>query len=209
MISVSYLSSKYEVKETIKKIEDSNANLIHVDLMDGIYVKNKNFELNEVLDNLKDTTKPLDIHLMVSEPLQYIKEFIKLKNIWAITFHLDSTNNPDEIISFLKSNDIKVGIAVNPDEDTEILNKYFGIIDYVLIMSVIPGKGGQEFIPCVLSKLNKLENKNVLVGIDGGINDKTINYLKKYDIDVIVSGSYICLSDNYNERINILKEALK
>lgn len=209
MISVSYLSSKYEVKETIKKIEESNANLIHVDLMDGIYVKNKNFELNEVLDNLKDTTKPLDIHLMVSEPLQYIKEFIKLKNIWAITFHLDSTNNPDEIISFLKSNDIKVGIAVNPDEDTEILNKYFGIIDYVLIMSVIPGKGGQEFIPCVLSKLNKLENKNVLVGIDGGINDKTINYLKKYDIDVIVSGSYICLSDNYNERINILKEALK
>ena len=204
MISVSYLKSKYDKFETINKINESNADYIHVDLMDGLYVPNKNFTILDLLNDLSITTKPLDVHLMVNNPIEYIDYLTKF-NVAIITFHLDSTNNPIEVINKIKENNIKVGIAINPDEDINILNNYYDLIDYILIMSVYPGKGGQEFIPNVLEKIKVLEDKNILIGIDGGINEDTIEYLKNYKIDIIVSGSYICMSDNYNKNIEILK----
>ncbi|MBE6156265.1 MAG: ribulose-phosphate 3-epimerase [Firmicutes bacterium] len=207
MIAVSYLKSKYEKYETIKLINNSNADLIHVDLMDGLYVENKNFTIEEVLNDLKDTTKPLDIHLMVNNPEIYIPDLAKLKP-FAITFHLDGTSNPLEVIDLIKDYNIKVGIAINPNEEKFILDDYLDIIDYVLIMSVVPGKGGQMFIKEVLNKVKELENKNLLIGIDGGINESTIIYLKDYKIDIVVSGSYVCMSDNYNKSINILRYKL-
>ncbi len=207
MISVSFLKSKFSSSETIKLIDNSNADLIHVDLMDGLYVKTKNFEIKEIINLLKDTHKLLDIHLMVNNPLKYIKELIKL-NPYIITIHLDGTPNIDETINFIKKHNIKVGIAINPDEDVHIVDNYLDKIDYCLIMSVYPGAGGQKFIKEVLNKINYLENK-VLIGIDGGINDDSINYLREYNIDIIVSGSYICKDLNFNERINNLKEKLQ
>lgn len=207
MISVSFLKSKDERKNTINKINASAADLIHVDLMDGVYVQNKNFEINEILNTLKDTTKLLDIHLMVREPFEYIKELIKL-NVWAITFHLDATENPLEIIEYLKLNNIKVGIAINPNDDINVLNDYFDKIDYVLVMSVIPGEGGQKFMSDVLEKIEYLKDKKVLIGIDGGINHDTIKLLKGYKIDNIISGSFICMNDDYNRQIKILKDNL-
>jgi len=207
MIAVSYLKSKYSKEETIKKIDESIADFIHVDLMDGIYVENNNFTIDEVINDLKNTTKPLDIHLMVDNPIKYIDDLAKLKPN-TITFHLDSTNDPKEIIDLIKDYNIKVGIAINPNEDISILNNYYDLIDYVLIMSVYPGKGGQEFIKEVLEKVKLLENKNLLIGIDGGINSETIKYLNDYNIDIIISGSYVCMSDNYNESINLLKNAM-
>lgn len=205
MISVSYLKSKYSKEDTIKKIDLSIADMIHVDLMDGLYVENKNFTIDEVINDLKDTKKPLDIHLMVNNPEIYIDELAKLKP-FAITFHLDSTKDSDKVIELIKDYNIKVGIAINPDEDIDILDGYLEYIDYVLIMSVVPGKGGQTFINSVLDKVKKLENKNILLGIDGGINAESVKYLKDYKIDNIISGSFICMSDDYNEQINILKE---
>ena len=198
-------SRKYDLPKTLQLIDESNASLIHVDLMDGVYVSNKNYEIKELINNLKNTHKLLDIHLMVKEPLEDIKLLCNNLNIWAITFHLDATFNPLEIIEYIKSHNIKVGIAINPDEDIHILDKYLDKIDYVLIMSVIPGKGGQKFIPEVLNKIPYLYNKNILIGIDGGINDESIKYLKDYQIDNIISGSFICMSDNYNDQINKLK----
>lgn len=203
MISVSFLTSKYGRKETIKKIENSKANLIHVDLMDGLYVPENNFTLPEIMTDLKDTSKLLDIHLMTNEPLQYIKELVKL-NVWMITFHLDSTKNPLEVIKYVKDKNIKVGIAINPKDDIIILDDFLDVIDYVLIMSVNPGKGGQTFIKDVLNKVDYLKDKGVLIGIDGGINDKSIKYLKGYKIDNIISGSFICMSDNYDTQIDKL-----
>lgn len=205
MISVSYLKSKFDKKTTIEKIDQSLADMIHVDLMDGKYVENKNFNIFEVINDLKDTNKPLEIHLMVNNPEIYIDELAKLKP-FIISFHLDSTKNPLEVINLIKDYNIKVGIAVNPDEEVNILNDYLDLLDYVLIMSVVPGKGGQSFIKEVLNKVNLLENKNILIGIDGGINEKTIKYLKEYKIDNIISGSYICMNDNYNNQIKKLKE---
>lgn len=204
MIAVSFLKSKYERGETLQKIMASDADLIHVDLLDGIYAGENNLQIDELVKELANTEKKLDIHLMVKEPLEYIKQLINL-NIWAITFHLDATSNPKEIIEYVKSQNIKVGIAINPDEDIHILDKYFDLIHYVLIMSVYPGKGGQEFIPDVLEKIPYLYNKNVLIGIDGGINNNTIKYLDGYQVDNIVSGSFICMSDDFNKQINLLK----
>ena len=202
MISVSFLKSKYSKKETIQLIEDSKANFIHVDLMDGIYVNENNFTIDEIMDLLKNVKKSLDIHLMVYNPLIYIKELVKLKPL-IITIHLDGTPNIEETIDYLKKNDVKVGLAINPDENEHIIDNYLDKIDYVLIMSVYPGEGGQKFIPEVLEKINYFEDK-LLIGIDGGINEDSIKLLRNYHIDIIVSGSYICMSDNFNEKIDEL-----
>ena len=203
MISVSFLKSKYSREETIKLIDNSNASLIHVDLMDGEYVPNKNFEIADICQLLNDTHKLLDIHLMVKNPLVYIKELVKL-NPYIITIHLDGTPNIEETLDYIKKSGIKVGVAINPDESEHIIDRYIDKIDYILIMSVYPGAGGQEFMPFVLDKVEYLKDK-FLIGIDGGINEETIKYLKDYPIDIIVSGSYICQSDNFNERISILE----
>jgi len=208
MIAVSYITSKLDRIETIKKIDESIADLIHVDLMDGLYVENKNFTIDELLNNFNNINKKLDIHLMVNNPIEYIDTLIELKPK-IITFHLDSTNNPIDVINKIKENNILVGIAINPKDDISILNKYYDLIDYVLIMSVVPGKGGQKFMPEVLDKIKVLENKNKLVGIDGGINNDTIKYLKNYKIDIYVSGSYVCMSDDYSKQISWLKQSIE
>lgn len=206
MISVSFIKSKLNKIETIKKIDKSNASYIHIDLMDGLYVSNSN--LDNYLDGLSNTTKPLDVHLMVNNPLNYIDNFAKL-NTEIITFHLDSLDNPLEVINKIREYNIKVGIAINPSDNINIIDNYLDLIDYVLVMSVVPGKGGQEFIKDTINKVELLQNKNVLLGIDGGINSETIKYLKNYKVDIYVSGSYICMSDNYNEQIKKLKNLLK
>ena len=203
MISVSFLKSKYDRKTTLKMIDESDADLIHVDLMDGIYVPEKNFILEDIINDLKDLSLRLDIHLMVNNPLPYIQELIKL-NVYMFTVHLDGTPNIEEVIDYVTKHNVKMGIAINPDDDIAILNNYFDKIDYVLIMSVYPGKGGQKFIPDVLKNIPLLKSKHVLIGIDGGINDEVIKLIKPYKLDIIISGSFICMSDNFNEQIKKL-----
>lgn len=206
MISVSFIKSKSSLLDTIKKIEDSKADYIHVDLMDGLYVEDNN--IFEFLNVLNATNKALDIHLMVNNPLKLIDKLI-FPNTKMITFHLDAEEEPIKTIEEIKKHNIKVGIAINPDDNIDVLDNYYDLIDYVLIMSVVPGKGGQEFIKDVLNKIEYLQNKNVLIGIDGGINDSSIKYLKDYKVDVIVSGSYICMSDDYNKQIENLENAIQ
>ena len=207
MISVSFLKSKFSKKETLERISNSNADYLHVDLMDGEYTENKNFSIDKVVNDLKSIIKPLDIHLMVNNPLKYIDSLAKLKPD-TITVHINIKDDLLEVINLIKDYNINVGIAINPDEDISILDKYVKYIDYVLIMSVYPGKGGQKFIQEVLTKIPYLYNKNVLIGIDGGINDETISLLKDYKVDRIISGSYVCMSDNYNESIEKLRNSL-
>lgn len=204
MIAVSFLKSKLSRIETLKKIDESDADLIHVDLIDGIYVGERNFEISKVLDELKNVDKPLDIHLMVENPEQYIAELAKLKpNI--ITFHLNTTDNIESTIDLIKDYNIKVGIAINPDESIYLIDELIDKIDYILIMGVYPGMGGQSFIPEVLNKVDYLANKDILLGIDGGVNDESIKMINKHKFDVIVSGSFVCMSDDYNDQISKLK----
>ena len=203
-IAVSYLSSKKSKKETIQLIEDTTADYIHVDLMDGGFVSKKNFTTKEVEELLEKHTKPLDIHLMVFDPIIYVPSLAKL-NPEFITFHLEATKDVVKTIEAIKMQGIKAGITIRPDTDLYELMPYLSLVDLVLIMSVNPGEGGQEFMMSAVDRLQALmeirkdNDLSFLIEIDGGINKDTIKFVK--DVDIAVSGSFICNSSNYQERI--------
>lgn len=203
-ISVSYLSSKKSMRETIRLIEETTADYIHVDLMDGGFVPKKNFTIEEVEELLEKHTKPLDIHLMVFDPIIYVPSLAKL-NPEFITFHLEATKDVVKTIEAIKMQGIKAGITIRPDTDLYELMPYLSLVDLVLIMSVNPGEGGQEFMMSAVDRLQALmeirkdNDLSFLIEIDGGINKDTIKFVK--DVDIAVSGSFICNSFNYQERI--------
>lgn len=206
-ISVSYLSSKFSKKETLEKIEETSADYIHVDLMDGGFVPNRNFSMSEVFNELKNHQKPLDVHLMVFDPILYVQDLAKFHPEY-ITFHVEATKDVIETIEKIKKQNIKVGLSIKPNTDLYELMPYLSLIDLVLIMSVEPGRGGQDFI---LSSVNRLEellkireenHLSFLIEMDGGINSNTIRLVPK--LDIAVSGSFVCMSDDFQLRIEEL-----
>ena len=209
-VAVSYISSKYKLTDTVKKIDESNADFIHVDLMDGKFVENKNFTIGEITKLLGNTKKMLDVHLMTLKPEKYVED-LALLNTEYITFHLEAVKEPLKTIECIKNLGLRAGIAVNPETNIKLIEPFLNYIDQILVMSVTPGKGGQEFIPDVLEKIDELielkEKYNFIISVDGGINERTITELKNREIDMVVSGSYICQSDNFNKQISNLKEA--
>lgn len=205
-IAVSYLSSNNYL-DCIKKINESNADFIHVDLCDGKYVNTKNFEIKDTIKLLKNSKKQLNIHLMVANPKKIIKYFKNL-NVESITIH--NLSNSKKILNYIKKKGYKCGIALNPNENIDLIKDYLNLIDELLIMSVVPGKGGQSFINNTLEKIdniNSIKNSyHFITAIDGGINNETIKLLKDKNIDLVISGSYITNSKDYNETINKLKK---
>lgn len=207
-IAVSYLSSKYNKEETIRLIEETNADYLHVDLMDGGFVPTKNFTILEVVSLLKHHTKPLDIHLMVFDPIIYIHDLAKLKPKY-ITFHVEATKEVVKTIEEIRKYGIGVGLSIKPNTNLYELMPYLSLVDLVLIMSVEPGKGGQEFMPSSVLRLAELlkyredNNLSFQIEMDGGINKDTIKQVA--NLDIAVSGSFICKSDNYQDRIDELK----
>lgn len=208
LISVSFLKNKDGNYETINKLNNTSCDYIHIDIMDGKFTKNKNFEYKEIEELFKDNKKRLDVHLMVEDAYSYIEDYIKLKPDF-ITFHIESKSDINKCIKLVKDNNIKVGLAINPDTRIYTILPYINDIDLVLVMSVVPGEGGQAFIKDVVKKINELKalqrKYKYVINVDGGINNETI---KLVNSDMIVSGSYITMSDNFNENINKLKEQI-
>ncbi len=201
-VSVSFLKSQNSKAITIKQIASSKADFIHVDIMDGLFVKEKNDDLDELIELLKDCNKPLDIHLMVLNPKEYIERLKCLKPEY-ITIQAEILN-PLVYLKLIKSYNIKAGLAINPDTKPEILTKYLKYLDLVLIMSVYPGQGGQKFISNTVDKIKGIpKNNNYLISVDGGINEETIKDIRKY-LDMCVSGSFICMSNDYDNQIDKL-----
>lgn len=203
-ISPSILSSNNRI-ESIKKLNSTNADYIHIDTMDGIFVPNTQMPINEIIELEKHSKLPLDVHLMVNDPEKYI-DYLKNKNIEFITFHIEIDKNIDNIIEKIKSLKYKVGISIKPNTKIDTILPYLNKIDLILIMSVEPGFGGQKFIPETLNKAKKIKelNKNIIIEIDGGINNTNIEIVKKH-VDIAVVGSYIINNNDYNEAINNLK----
>lgn len=207
-ISGSFLT----IQDDESKIEKLNnvTDYMHFDVMDGRFTANPTLPFTEIIEKTKKVTIPKDIHLMVIDIKKYVDEVIKIKPDY-ITFHVEATDNPEENIDYIKSKQVKVGLAINPETKVETIYKYLDKIDLVLVMSVHPGAGGQKFID-ITDKIQKLKNYrlqnnlNYIIEVDGGINDETIKDVK--DVDLAVVGSYITNHDDFEERVNKLKRSL-
>lgn len=204
-VSVSVLKEYDRLISAVNKVSESSADFLHVDVMDGKFVDNKKFPLEVVKDVKQISKKPLDIHLMV-ESHNMIKEYAKLTPEY-LTFHVEIIDDYS-LIDYVKSLGIKVGLAINPETDIKHLVPYLDDIDLVLFMSVTPGAGGQEFKEEVVEKIKELKKiapSDLIVSVDGGVNGKTISLCKYAGCDMVVAGSYITNSINYDEKINSLK----
>lgn len=204
-VSGSFLSNNDKLYE-INRLNNSNVDYIHFDVMDGKFVSNKNItvsELPKLIDNVK---KKIDIHFMVSNPDKYIEK-ICYYNIEYITIHYE-IKNLEDYIDKIKNYGFKIGIAIKPETDIEKIYYLLDKINLVLIMSVEPGKSGQKFID-VSDKINKLKQEiinrklNVKISVDGGINEEVLTYVK--EADILVSSSFI-LSD-LDKNVDILKNS--
>jgi len=207
-ISVSILSCKDKISG-IKKINKTSADFLHIDFMDGKFTENKSLSIKEVKEINKISTKKLDIHLMVKRVKKYIKKFKSL-NVNYMVFHIEAgKKKTKKLLKLIRSYNIKNGLAISPETDINELEEYITSIDMILLMSVTPGKGGQNFITESEERLLKIKelcqkyNVNPVISVDGGINNKTKDLVK--DADMLVAGSYITNSDNYEESIKILK----
>ena len=207
-ISTSFLSCK-KLEKGIEELNLTDTDYIHVDFIDGKFVVGKTIPFRKLKKIPKLTSKRLDVHLMTNKLDKYIKKFLAL-NCEYITFHIEATKTPEKYISMIHSYGIKCGIAINPSTNIDTIIPYLDMIDLVLVMSVVPGYGGQSFIEETIIKLDKLkkyvkkENLDIIINVDGGINNETIVKVKPY-ADMVVSGSYITNSSNYQETIDTLR----
>lgn len=203
-IAVSVLSSNYELEETIKRVNNLNVKYYHIDVMDGLFVKN---QVNP-FEYMNLCTKPLNVHLMVLDPFKYITEYVSLKHTDTIIFQVEIDENIDDLIDYIHSFNIKAGLAIKPATDLTEISKYLDKIDEVLVMSVEPGAGGQPFIKSSYEKIDMLDSirkKRQLkfkIGVDGGVNDTNFKSLK--NVDIITVGSFICKSDDYQKQVDKL-----
>ena len=201
-VSTSILTCNNRIQAT-EELNKTNTDYIHIDYMDGIFVDNKEFTIEEIKTLSKISTKKLDIHIMAENPEPIIQE-LKDLNIEYITIHYEINKPLDKIINLIHNQGYKCGISIKPKTNPKNIIEYLEKIDLVLIMSVEPGKGGQKFIPDVLNKIKELKQNNLIIEIDGGINDTNIEELKNI-VDIVVVGSYITNSSDYNKQINNLK----
>lgn len=208
-ISASYLAVKKKyIEKVIKLLDKTDVDFIHVDVMDGKYVKGKANSFKEVENINYYTRKRLDIHFMVNKPLKIIDDFAAL-DVFCMTFHVDIKNDLTEVINRCKSYGIKVGLAINPKDDISIIDPYLDMIDLVLVMSVVPGLPNQEFMKEAIPKIKALKSKfkkekrQILISVDGGINLENKSFLG--DADILVSGSCITNSDDFGKTIEELR----
>ncbi len=206
-VSASFLSSK-NIPEDLTKLNDTDVDYIHVDIMDGKFVSNKTMPFQEMKHIYQYTSKRLDVHLMVENPSKYIPLYAEL-NTEFITFHIEVDEDIMKNIELIKKYSIKAGLAINPDTKIHSLIPYLPYIDQVLLMSVFPGEGGQEFIMETKERLEELKSLilsyhfPIVINVDGGVNQTTRVFCEKADI--VTSGSYIVKSDNFQEKITSLR----
>ena len=207
-VSVSFLSSDNPPRD-LRLLNDTNCEYIHVDVMDGKFVKNKTMPWREMKNIYKYTNKRLDVHLMVDDPSKYISNYAEL-NTEYITIHVELSGDINKYIREIKSYSIKAGLAIKPNTNVRDIIPYLPYINLILVMSVEPGEGGQDFINSSEEKIKELRRlleeyclDDVIINVDGGVNNLTID--KCRDADMVVSGSYIIRSENFQDNIDSLR----
>lgn len=211
IVAPSILSADYaNLAQDIKTVEQAGADWIHCDVMDGVFVPNISFGPFIVDQVNKMTSLPLDVHLMITEPIRYIEQFAKAGADY-ITVHADACEDLPATLQKIRDMGAKVGVSVNPDKPIDLFMNYLDEIDLVLIMSVYAGFGGQSFIPEVMNKVETVANAvaqkglSTVVEVDGGVNDATAKVCRDAGATALVAGSYIFGSGEYEQRVASLR----
>ena len=197
IIAPSVLSADFgDLRQDIEMLNRSEAEWIHVDVMDGTFVPNISFGFPVMEPLHKYATKPLDVHLMIVHPEKYVERFCDA-GAWSVGFHLEAVDDPKPILQLIRNKGVRTCLTINPDIDVKRLDPYLGDVDMVLLMSVFAGFGGQKFIPETMDKLRYVRQQiterglHTLIEIDGGVNIDNARELFEAGADVLVAGSAV------------------
>ena len=211
LISPSVLSCDFaNIQRDVEMINASSADWFHIDVMDGVFVPNISFGFPVISAIKKHATKPLDVHIMIANPDQYIEDF-KNAGTDILTVHYEACTHLNRTVQAIKAAGMKAGVALNPHTPVDLLQDIIADLDLVLIMSVNPGFGGQKFIKNAILKVEQAKNlihrygSRALVEVDGGVNMETGKELVEAGADVLVAGSFVFNSPNPTQTIAALK----
>jgi len=211
-IAPSLLAADFgNLQRDVELVNQSAADWHHIDIMDGVFVPNISYGMPVVKTIAEHATKPLDVHLMIVDPDRYIKTFADLGST-HLTVHYEACTHLHRTIQAIKAEGMKVGVALNPHTNIQLLADIIKDIDIALIMSVNPGFGGQSFIENTFDKVKALKelivdkSSNALIEIDGGVTSSNAKALVDAGADVLVAGSFVFKSENPSQTINELIE---
>ena len=212
MVAPSILSADFgHLERDIEMLNESSCDWIHLDVMDGVFVPNISFGFPVLKPVAKVARKPLDAHLMIVEPEKFIKRFANL-GVDYLSVHYETCPKLRETIAMIRENGMKPGVVVNPDTEVKVLKPFLKDVDYVLIMSVYPGFGGQSFIPPSVDKVKELkalrkeEGADFLIEIDGGINLDNVAMLREAGVDIFVAGNTVFSAEDPKACISRMAE---
>ncbi|MCB2292040.1 ribulose-phosphate 3-epimerase [Clostridium algoriphilum] len=213
-IAPSILSADFSrLGEHIKELEAYGADMIHIDVMDGMFVPNISFGIPVIKSIRKLTKLPFDVHLMIEEPSRYIEDFVKA-GADIITVHYETDRHIDRTINYIKSFGVKAAVALNPATPVALIKHLISNLDMVLIMTVNPGFGGQKYIEYCLDKVKEVRtlsdkyNKKLLIQVDGGIDEVNIREVVSGGANVIVAGSAVFKNGEIEKNMKALRAAI-
>lgn len=212
LVAPSILSADFaELRKEVEMVNESQADLFHIDVMDGVFVPNISLGLPVIKSIHRYAEKPLDVHLMIINPDNYIEKF-RDAGAEYISVHYETCNHLHRSLQKIKSTGAKAGVALNPHTGVRLLEEILPYSDFILIMSVNPGFGGQEFIRTSYSKIRELRkliqkvNRNILIEVDGGVTLDNAGKLLEAGTDILVAGNTVFRSKNPLQVIRKLKE---